>query len=69
MVQMFRMMQLKETMQVYFREDLGLVYVETMKKSSNSPFDLLSFISSMYSLSNYAFTGSKNNVINSFVRD
>ena len=42
-----------------FGEDLGLVCVETMKKSSNSPFDLLSFISSMYSLSNYAFTGLK----------
>ena len=42
-----------------FGEDLGLVCVETMKKSSNSPFDLLSFISSMFSLSNYAFTGLK----------
>ena len=42
-----------------FGEDLGLVCVETMKKSSNSPFDLLSFISSIYSLSNYAFTGLK----------
>ena len=42
-----------------FGEDLALVCVETIKKSSNSPFSLLSFISSMYSLCNYAFTGLK----------